>query len=168
MTRDRAEEQQQRIAEYEATIEFTRTNTKGPRGYEEHMQEQLDKRNEEEEKRKTRRRGENPYMDFIDPPGDDNARLVNQNGLFTRTQDGEDIETYVRRMFAGRNNTILVKITIPNSERETTMCALNQMNINHATLFPDLYGASTFSNMRWTIPGYADIHNVPIPQEFVD
>jgi FRG domain-containing protein len=166
MIRDREELKIQRAASLEAVLRASRG--KGAKDFQEFNEEQQSRNMEEDEKRKARRRAENPYIDFVDPLGDDNARLVNQNGVFTRTQDGEDVETYVKRMFHGSSEPVLVKISIPDGQRQTTMCALNQMNINHATLFPDLHGATTFCNMRWEIEGYADLDDVPIPSEFVD
>lgn len=164
--RERAHIQMQRRATDKAALTMS-TTFKGPGQIQDELEEEEREARVEEQRRRERHRSENPLMDFVEPLGDENTRLVNQNGMFTRTQDGVDVGAYVKRMFAGRDDTILFKITIPNSERETAMCALNQMNINHATLFPDLYGAGTFCNMRWKIPGYADLYDVPIPPEFV-
>lgn len=92
---------------------------------------------------------------FIRPLSDDNPRLVNQSGLFTWGSMELDLETWVRTHFTGVNDyTKLIKIIIPNSERTLILKALNRMNINHLTLFPDISGASNFTNMSLTITNY--------------
>ena len=87
---------------------------------------------------------------------DDNARLINQSGLFTRSPNGEDVTPFVQRLFGGKASAALIRVSIPNSERVTALLALNRMNINHLTLFPDLYGASVFCNLALEIEGYSD------------
>lgn len=96
-----------------------------------------------------------PVVEFVEPLSDDNARLVNQGGLFTRAPDGITLEEWVGNNFKEDQKTIvLAKITIPNSDRESCLRALNRMNVNHLTLFPDLYGSSKFSNFELMIDGY--------------
>ena len=48
----------------------------------------------------------------------------------------------------------LIKIVFPKTGAKDCLRYLNRMNINHATLFPDLYGASQFCNMEQQIPKY--------------
>ncbi len=104
------------------------------------------------------RKEANPEMEFVQPFTDDNARLVNQSGLFSKTPKGEDVESFVRAMFKGDTNGFtLVKFLIPDSERVTSLIALNRMNINHLTLFPDLYGASVYCNLSLEIPNYSSV-----------
>jgi hypothetical protein len=93
-------------------------------------------------------------VEFIRPMSDENQRLVNQGGLFTRSPDGIDLESWVKRNFSGEKNYILMKILIPNKNREECLKTLNRMNINHLSLFPDLYGASKFCNLFGEIEKY--------------
>jgi len=95
-------------------------------------------------------------VEIIDPLTDDNARLVSQRGLFTRAPAGVDIETWVRTHFAGGAGWVMAKMIIPehDGDRETCLRALNLMNINHLTLFPDLTGATRYRNMALSIQGY--------------
>jgi hypothetical protein len=95
-----------------------------------------------------------PQMEFIKPFSDENQRLVNQGGLFTRAPDDSDIETWVKKNFKSNTRYTLMKIFVPNKDRETSLRALNRMNINHLTLFPDLYGASVFCNLFAEIKKY--------------
>lgn len=88
------------------------------------------------------------------PYSNENARLVSQSGLFTRGPNGEDVESWVRRHFAGIKKGILVKVTAPESDREDALRGLNRMNINHLSLFPDLFGSSRHCNLALTIPSY--------------
>lgn len=93
-------------------------------------------------------------VEFIRPMSDENQRLVNQGGLFTRSPDGIDLESWVKRNFSGEKHYILMKILIPNKNREECLKTLNRMNINHLSLFPDLYGASKFCNLFGEIEKY--------------
>lgn len=98
---------------------------------------------------------EPPIIEFIEPLSDENPRLVNQSGLFSRTPAGVDVETWVRKEFAGVTTPFrLLKIVIPDTEREVALQSLNRMNINHLSLFPDLYGASKYVNLDMMIDKY--------------
>jgi hypothetical protein len=94
---------------------------------------------------------------IIMPELDENARLVSQGGLFTRSAPGVDIEKWVKKHFRGeKERAVLVKIVIPEKkgDRFDALCALNRMNINHKSLFPDISGSAEFCNMRLSITGY--------------
>jgi hypothetical protein len=94
-------------------------------------------------------------IDFVRPMADENSRLVSQGGLFTRAPDGMRIEEWVSRQFPDEKETIvLAKIEIPSSDRALALRSLNRMNINHLSLFPDLYGASKYCNFDLAIPNY--------------
>jgi len=94
-------------------------------------------------------------IEFVRPQSDENPRLLNQGGLFTRCPDGDDIESWVRCNFEGENDGyVLMKILIPDRDRDLCLRDLNRMNINHLSLFPDLYGASQYCNLHRLIPNY--------------
>lgn len=95
-----------------------------------------------------------PEIEFVRPFSDENQRLVNQGGLFTKSPSGKNIEEWVAEQFVGENSCILMRILIPNSDRAYCLRYLNRMNINHLTLFPDLYGASKFCNLYGEIEKY--------------
>jgi len=85
-----------------------------------------------------------PEVEFIKPLSDENQRLVNQGGLFTRFPADTDVQSWVQTNFKDHSGYTLIKIYVPNKDREECLKSLNRMNINHLTLFPDLYGASRF------------------------
>lgn len=96
-----------------------------------------------------------PIVDLVRPMADDNPRLVNQSGLFTRSPDGIDLESWVAQHFEGeRKAYVLMKLTVPDSNRKLVLRSLNRMNLNHLTLFPDVYGASRFCNIDLEIENY--------------
>lgn len=92
--------------------------------------------------------GRLPVVELVDPMSDENVRLVSQGGLFTRAPIGTPIDRWVAGQFEGSITPILVRIEIPDSDRELCLRTLDRMNINHLSLFPDLAGASRFSNLR--------------------
>ena len=96
-----------------------------------------------------------PEVEFIRPMSDENQRLVNQGGLFSRAPAGISLDQWVRKNFEGEDAYYeLIKILIPNKDRHEALTMLNRMNINHLTLFPDLYGASKFCNVFGEIERY--------------
>jgi len=100
--------------------------------------------------------GESPQIcEFIRPLTDDNPRLVNQGGLFSRSPIGVDMESWMKEKYEkSYTSGVLIKLHIPNKGRVDCLRTLNRMNINHATLFPDIYGSSQFCNMRLAINKY--------------
>ena len=99
--------------------------------------------------------GRPPIIEFLEPLSDENSRLVSQGGLFTRAPDGVTIEQWGDKEFVGDTEYWrLAKITMPNSDRSIALRSLNRMNINHLSLFPDLYGASKFANIDLLIDNY--------------
>ncbi len=93
-------------------------------------------------------------IEFIKPLSDENQRLVNQNGLFTRSPGGVDLARWINDNFTSDTDYTLIKILLPNDNRIECLRTLNRMNINHLTLFPDLYGASVYCNIHGEIKGY--------------
>jgi hypothetical protein len=75
-----------------------------------------------------------------------------QQGLFTRlTHDVHlDIEAYLRARGIGHH---LGKYEISGSEMAKALSDLNLMNINPATMFPDLDGAAAMANLDETLLG---------------
>jgi hypothetical protein len=89
-------------------------------------------------------------------------RAASQAGLFLNMPqkdypDKWDLESYIQEK--GKNETckqhtnrlILKKFIIPNKERIECLRFLDQMNINRATLFPDLDGVAKYVNDLWEI-----------------
>jgi FRG domain len=122
----------------------------------------------------TRLKAELPEL-FVEPKSNDNARLVNQAGLFTLTPAGrESLETYIINALekssavdfdgfvdvptaedgfefpaddtAKRLSSYLCKIHIPNQGRDDCLAMLRKMNIHHGSLFPDPFGAAQYCN----------------------
>lgn len=96
------------------------------------------------------------FVYFFSPLSQDNQRLVNQGGLFSRCPLHIDLETWVRKYYdEAWESPVLLKLRIPNLERDDCLRILSRMNINHLTVFPDLFGASQFCNMATSLQGYS-------------
>ena len=101
------------------------------------------------------------FIKFVRPDSDENSRLLSQRGLYTKPLSADiEIEETVKRCYAkdkkkGLSRIIFVKLQIPDIERETCLRNLNRMNINHATLFPDLIGAAEYCNVKLEIRNYS-------------
>jgi hypothetical protein len=96
-----------------------------------------------------------PELVFVRPLSDENHRLVNQGGLFTRSGTSLPIEEWVGTHQPSENNDlILLKMLVPNEERDKCLKLLNRMNINPLSLFPDLAGASQHCNLSAEIENY--------------
>jgi hypothetical protein len=91
---------------------------------------------------------ESSCVRFVRPLADDNARLVNQRGLFSLSPENVCIRSWVSENFSADESAPLICVRIPRSERTTALRSLNRMNINALTLFPDLSGSSSFCNTR--------------------
>lgn len=95
---------------------------------------------------------------FLRPLSDENHRLVNQGGLFTRSRTDKCIEDWVEENHPTQEDDdggmILIKILIPNTERDKCLRTLNRMNINPLSLFPDLSGASQYCNLFSEVKNY--------------
>ena len=99
--------------------------------------------------------GRGSICEVVRPETHDNPRLVSQRGLFLRGRDGQCIDDWFRE-HNERNTTdyVVRRIDIPNNDRTVCLQTLNQMNINHLSLFPDMLGASLYANMQLRIEGY--------------
>lgn len=94
-------------------------------------------------------------LELFKPLSGHNLRLINQNGLFIKFNVNKDLETIFRKSKISFDGEIqLYKIRIPNKDRILCLRFLNRMNINHNTLFPDVYGASIYSNTDFDIKNY--------------
>lgn len=101
---------------------------------------------------RTSREDDNLYM--VRPLLDENRRLVTQSGLFTYLAIGQDVESWVQEYFKDSKAPVLIKFKIENCAPIDCLRDLHRMNINHKSLFPDLYGAAEFSNMMLRVYGY--------------
>ncbi|MCC7491683.1 MAG: FRG domain-containing protein [Fimbriimonadaceae bacterium] len=95
-------------------------------------------------------------MEFVDPLTDDNARLVAQGGLFTflKGPGPRTVEEWVRAVFKGATEPVLIKLTVPETDRTDALRSLNRMSINAATVYPDLQGTSLYANQALADPAY--------------
>lgn len=94
-------------------------------------------------------------VEFFSPLQDENSRLVNQNGLFSRCTSGKPLDKWIQEKHPDENSHgILIKIQIPDKGRADCLRTLNKMNINYLTLFPDINGASNYVNMCDKISKY--------------
>lgn len=116
-----------------------------------------------------------PDIRVMEPRRDDHGRLVNQAGLFTFSPTDSTIENKLIEVLSenedigkdllnaveehdefvpeGKENeaevlaNYICKIYIRNEDREGCLRALRKMNVHHASLFPDLLGASDYCNL---------------------
>lgn len=97
----------------------------------------------------------NSILKIYKPYTDHNQRLLNQSGLFVKYDTNIHLEKLFKDKFPEENGTItLIKIRIPNNDRELCLRTLNRMNINHNTLFPDIEGTSNYCNLELSIKNY--------------
>lgn len=95
-------------------------------------------------------------LKIVEPSIDDHGRLVNQAGLFTFSPYGETLESALEKHLSDSGVDLddaqeiakyICKIHIPNKNaRSPCLKKLRKMNIHHASLFPDLIGASGYCN----------------------
>lgn len=101
-----------------------------------------------------------PEIKVFEPTRDDHGRLVNQAGLFTICYD-ETIENQLHASLKDKEElvnadedslpalfaTYICKIYIKNELQSECIKHLRKMNVHHASLFPDLIGASEYCNV---------------------
>jgi hypothetical protein len=98
-------------------------------------------------------------LEFFRPMQDENARLVSQAGLFTKLPLGITVEQWIKENYKNETKQVsLMKIVIPDLNREECLRTLNRMNINHLSLFPDLYGAGKHCNKALEISKYSALN----------
>jgi hypothetical protein len=86
-------------------------------------------------------------------PLDNNKRLVNQNGLFIKLPINHDFESMVENQ-PNQDWVSLYKISFPDEIINQALLALNLMNINYSSLFPDFEGASLACNQNLQLYNY--------------
>lgn len=105
--------------------------------------------------------GQCPDIRVMEPRKDDHGRLVNQAGLFTFSPNDATIENKLIETISefdefkeGGEETeaeflaqYICKVYIGNEDREGCLKTLRRMNVHHASLFPDLLGASDYCNI---------------------
>jgi hypothetical protein len=91
------------------------------------------------------KKGNQKNVHVVNPLTNDNDRLVNQRGLFLHVPINVNLEKWIS---SGKkfDYVTMYKFTFPNSIKHDALSALNNMNINHLSLFPDLGGSSLHSN----------------------
>ena len=100
-----------------------------------------------------------PGVRLSSSESDANYRLISQTALLIRMPRKTSLEGYVASHFAGDTHdaaTAFTKIKVPNTDRDGCLVALNKMNINRMTLFPDIDGAAKHVNSLWQ-PGHEDL-----------
>jgi hypothetical protein len=102
---------------------------------------------------------EEERVDLFYPTSDENDRLISQSGLFMKMPLNSNLESLVEKNFSGDKNGVLIKIIIPNKDVTNCLIMLNKMNINHSTLFPDLYGVANYVNCLFDKPRYDNIQH---------
>jgi hypothetical protein len=93
-------------------------------------------------------------LKLFKPKNDENARLVSQRGLFSITEFAPSVEDWLEEHAVGYQKAALIRIFIPKTARAVALRNLNRMNVNHLSLFPDLYGASKYCNFQLTVDKY--------------
>ncbi len=92
---------------------------------------------------------------FFQPNTDDNPRLLSQKGIFSKNPINTHIEEWVEEHFKNESEEqVLIRVILPNDDRDVALKNMNRMNINHLTLFPDIFGACIYSNINLSIQGY--------------
>lgn len=99
-------------------------------------------------------------ISVLEPKRDDHGRLVNQAGLFTVCYDAT-IENQLQASLKDKEELVnadedslpalfaayICKIYIKNEFQSECVKHLRKMNVHHASLFPDLIGASDYCNL---------------------
>lgn len=94
-------------------------------------------------------------IELVEAASHENARLLSQAGLFTKTMPHIDIESWIMEHFPKNyEHSSLICYRFPNDLRRIVLQHLNWMNINYLTLFPDVSGAAMHANLKLEFQGY--------------
>jgi hypothetical protein len=96
-------------------------------------------------------RREDKFIKFPLIPPRWNIRFVAQKGVFTKALKGEDVKTRIQKCYHEtnhRNRIILAELLIPDSSRDEFLSELNRMEINHASLFPNIDSIAESCNQK--------------------
>jgi hypothetical protein len=99
-----------------------------------------------------------PAFVMVRSASEENQRLISQRALSLLLLSDESIEDWIQNKSFNSNVAILTRILIPNTERGDCLRALNRMNINHASLFPDLVGACNYCNSELQVGGMIELN----------
>lgn len=78
-----------------------------------------------------------------------NTRMISQRGLFTFLSTSIDMIELLKDKGL-LIEKYLVKIEIENTARAQVLKELENMNVSHMSLFPDLYGSSHYANYKYS------------------
>lgn len=89
---------------------------------------------------------------WFTPSTNENPRLHSQGGCHCYTPGDTSVEAWIREKQVMRPKVlekvpVMTKILIPNSQRKSILSALNRMNVNWLSLFPDFEGAARHCNL---------------------
>ena len=84
------------------------------------------------------------HINFLVPENDENSRIISQSGVLSMLPNEKSIDSWADRL----HPESLIKVDLPNTLefRDKILTQLNLMNINYATLFPDIGGVALHSN----------------------
>ncbi|HMR56888.1 MAG TPA: FRG domain-containing protein, partial [Cyclobacteriaceae bacterium] len=91
---------------------------------------------------------EHDKFDIVESMSDENPRIINQAGLFTKIPLDFNLQHWVHDQFKGMTKGYFFIIEINDKERMRILKELNLMNINPKTVFPDLHGSSMNCNHK--------------------
>lgn len=98
----------------------------------------------------------NKRVRVVNPLTNYNQRLVNQRGLFVKVPVGMDLEKWVKPS-ESFTWVSLYKISFPDKIRNDALAALDSMNINYLSLFPDITGSSLYTNYQLEIEPFLEV-----------
>lgn len=91
---------------------------------------------------------------IFQPSGDTNRRLLSQAGLFLAVPPDQSVASWILNHLHDDESdeeaisNVIMKIHVPNVDRDECLRSLHRMNIHHASLLPDLIGSSAHTNFE--------------------